>query len=167
MQEYLELISIQWPEIVVTILNLLILFLLVKKFLFKPVQKILAQRQEQVDKLYSDAETAKSAAEKDKAEYAEKLSHADDEADEILRLAHQRATTAGDILVRDAVAKAASVKHKADLEIARDRKKAVNEMKDEISGLSVDIAEQVLGRVISSEDHDQLVDSFIESLGED
>lgn len=167
MPEYLELISIQWPEIVVTILNLLILFLLVKKFLFKPVQKILAQRQEQVDTLYSDAETAKAAAEKDKAEYAEKLANADSEAEEILRVAHQRAVTAGDILVRDAMEKASSVKRKADAEIARERKKAVNEIKDEISGLSVDIAEQVLGRVISSEDHQQLVDSFIESLGDE
>lgn len=166
MPEYLELISIQWPEIVVTVLNLLILTLLVKKFLFKPVQKILAQRQEQVDTLYSDAETAKSAAEKDKAEYEEKLANADAQAEEILRVAHQRATVAGDILVRGAMEKASAAKRKADLEIARERKKAVNEIKDEISGLSVDIAEQVLGRVISGNDHQQLIDSFIDTIGE-
>ncbi|MBQ3087968.1 MAG: F0F1 ATP synthase subunit B [Clostridia bacterium] len=166
MSEYLELISIQWPEIVVTIANLLILFLLVKKFLFKPVQKILAQRQEQVDTMYADAQAAKTAAEQDKATYSAKLADAQQEADEILRVAHQRATQAGDIVVRDAMSKASSIKRKAEAEIARERKKAVNEIKDEISEISVDIAEQVLGREISEQDHRQLVDSFIDTIGE-
>ncbi len=166
MPEYLELISIQWPEIVVTICNLLILAFLVKKFLFKPVQKILAQRQAQVDSLYAEAESAKAAAEKDKAEYAEKRKNADAEAEEILRVAHTRATTAGDILVREAMDKSASIKRKAENEIARERKKAVNEIKNEISEISVDIAEQVLGREISEADHKNLVDSFIDTIGE-
>ncbi|MBQ6865016.1 MAG: F0F1 ATP synthase subunit B [Clostridia bacterium] len=166
MPEYLELISIQWPEIVVTICNLLILAFLVKKFLFKPVQKILAQRQAQVDSLYAEAESAKAAAEKDKAEYAEKRKNADAEAEEILRVAHSRATTAGDILVREAMDKSASIKRKAENEIARERKKAVNEIKNEISEISVDIAEQVLGREISEADHKNLVDSFIDTIGE-
>lgn len=130
------------------------------------MQKILAQRQAQVDSLYAEAESAKAAAEKDKAEYAEKRKNADAEAEEILRVAHTRATTAGDILVREAMDKSASIKRKAENEIARERKKAVNEIKNEISEISVDIAEQVLGREISEADHKNLVDSFIDTIGE-
>ncbi len=166
MPEYLELISIQWPEIIVTVCNLLILTFLVKKFLFKPVQKILSQRQEQLDALYSDAENAKAAAEKDKTEYAEKLAGAQAETEEVLRVAHARATAAGDLLVREAMDKATALKRKAENEIARDRKKAVNEIKDEISEISVDIAEQVLAREINAADQERLVNSFIETIGE-
>ena len=73
MEEHLELISLNIWHIVAAILNLLILTLIVKKFLFERVQKVLAERKSQVDTLYTDAETAKTAAESERAEYEEKL----------------------------------------------------------------------------------------------
>lgn len=163
-QEYLELISLNVWHIVAAILNLLILTWIVKKFLFKPVQKILAERKGQVDTLYSEAEQAKSAAEADRAAYEEKLAQAEDEAEEILRRAAVRADRLSEEILAEANTKAAAKLAKADADIAQEKKKAVNEIKDEISGMSVDIAEAVVCREIKESDHRALIDTFIDSL---
>ncbi len=163
-QEYLELISLNVWHIVAAILNLLILTWIVKKFLFKPVQKILAERKGQVDTLYSEAEEAKTAAEADRAVYEEKLAQADDEAEEILRRATVRADRLSEEILAEANTKAAAKLAKADADIEQEKKKAVNEIKDEISGMSVDIAEAVVCREIKESDHQKLIDTFIDSL---
>ena len=164
MEEHLELISLNIWHIVAAILNLLILTLIVKKFLFERVQKVLAERKSQVDTLYTDAETAKTAAESERAEYEEKLGQAQAEADELLRAAAQRADRMSDEILAAASEKASEKMRRADADIAQEKKKAINEIKNERSGMSVDIAEKVVGREIKEEDHKKLIDSFIEAL---
>ena len=164
MEEHLELISLNIWHIVAAILNLLILTVIVKKFLFERVQKVLAERKSQVDTLYTDAETAKTAAEAERAEYEEKLGQAQAEADELLRAAAQRADRMSDEILAAASEKASEKMRRADADIAQEKKKAINEIKNEISGMSVDIAEKVVGREIKEEDHKKLIDSFIEAL---
>ena len=164
MGEYLELISLNAWHVIAAIGNLLILVLILKKFLFGRVQRVLEERKNQVDTLYSDAEEAKTAAETDRAAYEEKLANADAEAEEILRRATVRADRISDEILADADARAAEKMKKADADIAQEKKKAINEIKDEISGMSVDIAEAVVRREIKEEDHKALIDSFIDSL---
>ena len=162
----LDLISVNLPHMIITILNLLILFFVIKKFLFKPVQRILAERQGQVDKIYADAELAKEAAEKDKAAYSEKMQNAEKEADAILQSAAKTAERNSDIVMAEASQKANALLQKAEADIAQERKKAVNEIKNEISDLSVSIAGKVIGREINAADHQALIDGFIEHLDE-
>lgn len=162
--EYLELISLNIWHIIATIANLLILTLILRKFLFKPVQKILAERRSQVDTMYSDAEEAKAQAESDKEKYTEKLRGAQDEADSIIKTATARADKLGDEIITDAKQKAADTVKKAEADIEREKKKAMNELKNEISEISVQIAENVVSREIKDEDHKELIDSFIDKL---
>ena len=119
----LELISVNIPHIIITIINLLILFLLIKKFLFKPVQRILAARQAEVDKIYEDAEKAQEAADKDKQLYAEKLETADAEADAILQTAAKKAEESSELVLAEAAEKAGAMMRKAEADIAQERKK--------------------------------------------
>lgn len=163
-REYLELISLDVWHIVAAILNLLILVWVMRKFLIGPVQKILAERQSQVDTLYSDAETAKNAAEADRAVYEEKMANADKEAEEVVRRATVRADKISDEILAEANAKATEKLRKADADIEQEKKKAINEIKDEISGMSMDIAEAVVCREIKASDHEKLIDTFIDSL---
>lgn len=162
--EYLELISLNIWHIIATIANLLILAWIIKKFLFKPVKKVLAERQGQVDDLYRYAEDALSQAEHDKQLYGEKLAGAKEEADSIVKAAVQRADRLGDEIVAEAKAKAADTVKKAEAEIAQDKKKAMNELKNEVAQISVQIAESVVGREINDDDHRDLIDSFIDKL---
>lgn len=164
MNEALELISVNAWHIIASILNLLILSLIIKKFLFKPVQNVLAQRQAEVDNIYQKAEDSAAAAEKDKLEYHEKLERADREVEDIIKSATARAERLEDEIVSEANAKADAAIKKADADIEQSKKKAVNEIKDEIAGISVSIAEKVVGREINEKDHTNIIDSFIDSL---
>ena len=154
--EYLELISLDVWHIVASILNLLILTLILKKFLFKPVQKMLAERQGQVDQLYREAE--------DKALYSQKLAGAVEEAEGIVRSASQRADRQSDEILADAHRRAAETVKQAEEEIEQAKKKAMDELKNEVAGISVQIAESVVGRELNGDDHRELIDSFIDNL---
>ena len=160
----LGLISVNIPHIVITIANLLILFFVIKKFLFKPVQRILAQRQAQVDKIYADADEAKQQAEADKQAYGEKIAGAQAEADAILESAAKKAEKNSEAIIGNATEKANALLQKAEADIALERKKAVNEIKNEISDISVSIAGKVIEREINAADHQAMIDAFIGEL---
>ncbi|MBO4353635.1 MAG: F0F1 ATP synthase subunit B [Clostridia bacterium] len=161
----LDIISINLWSILISLANLLIIFLLLKKFLFKPVKKTFAVRSAQVDKIYDDANAAKAEAEANKTLYEQKLAGAKDEAEEILSTARERADRMSDEIVGQANAKAAAKVKRAEEEIAQEKKKAMSEIKNEISTISVDIAEKLIGREIDERDHDELIDKFIKEVG--
>ena len=164
MDEYLELISLNVWHVVASIANLLILTLILKKFLFKPVQKILAARQDQVDELYDAAEKTKASAEEDKKLDTAKSAGAVEEAESILRSATQRADRQSDEIIADAHRRAAETMKRAEEDIELAKKKAMDDLKNEISDISVQIAEGVVGRELNGDDHRDLIDSFIDKL---
>ena len=167
MVQTLDIISVNIWNVLISLLNLLIIFFIIKKLLFKPVKKVLDQRQGQVGKLYDDANAAKELAEKEKEQYDEKLAAAHDEAVGIVSAAKERAERLGDEIVSEANRKATGMIKRADEEIAQQRKKAMNEIKEDISNISVDIAEKVIEREIDERDHKELIDKFISEIGED
>lgn len=166
MGETLDFISIVPWTMVMQWGNLLILFLLVKKFLFAPVQKILAKRQGEIDQLYQEAGTAKTEAESMRSEYTEKLSTAREEAGEIVKSATLNAQVKETAILAEAQQKATAMLQKADSEIAQEKKKAVNEIKNDISGMAVDIASKILEREINEKDHAEMIEKFIETVGD-
>lgn len=93
---YEAFVSIGWWEILVTMCNTLITFLIIKKFLYKPVRKMLAARSEEVQSMYATAEKAQSEAEQMRSEYTERLSKAKEEAAEIVGSATRRAAERSD-----------------------------------------------------------------------
>ena len=161
---FLDVISVNLWQMLISIANLLILFLILKHFLFRPVQRVLAARAEQVEKLYDDAGEAKEAAETARTEYNERLANAESEAEELLRRATQRANERSEEITREAKEEAEAMRRRAREEIAQEKKKAINDIKDDISGISMEIAERIVGREIKAEDHRRLVDSFIDEL---
>ena len=162
-----ELLGVNPFTAIFTLLNTIILFAVLKHFLFGPIEKVMEKRQEEVDKIYDDAENAKADAEAYKAEYDERLAHAKEEAVDIIKAAQERADRLGEEIVNDAKSKADDLMKRADAEIAQERKKAVNELKNEISVISLDIAEKMLDREINEGDHAELINRFIEEMGED
>ena len=164
---YEELLGVNVFTAVFALLNAIALFLVLKHKLFKPIEQVIEQRQAEVDKIYDDAESAKADAEAYKAEYDERLANAKEEAVDIIKAAQERADRLGDEIVNDAKAKADDLMKRADAEIAQERKKAVNELKNEISVISLDIAEKMLDREINEADHDELIKRFIDEMGED
>ena len=162
----LDLVSIVPWEIITQLINLLLLFLLLKHFLFKPVQNILNARQAEIDKSYADAETAQTRAEELRDEYEKRISDAKAEAADIAKAASRKAQAHYDEVVGTAKADAARLREKAEAQIEQEKKKAMNELKDEISGIVDLIASKVVEREIDEKDHEELISEFIKGVGE-
>lgn len=164
--QFLDVISVNLWQILISLANLLIIFWVFKRFLFKPVQKVMNARQEQVDKIYSDAEQDRSAAVSMKQEYEARLATAREEADGLVRNAVQTAQRRSDAIVAEANSQASHLKQKAEEEIARDKKQMLLDVKSEISDIAVSIASKVVEREIKKDDHERFVEEFIKNVGE-
>ena len=166
MGETLEFISFVPWTLVMQWGNLLILFLLMRKFLFKPVKTILDKREAEINEAYDEAGKAKSEAENMREEYNARMASAREEAGEIVKNATAVAQTRETEIIADAQAKATFMLQKADADIAQEKKKAVNEIKDDISDMAVDIASKIIEREIDPKDHEKLIEEFIDTMGD-
>ena len=88
------------------------------------------------------------------------------EAGQILAHAKKTADECSEQIIRDAQTEAVQIKQKAAADIAQEKKKALNDAKDEISDIAMAIAGKVVGHSLDEKDQSQLVDRFIEQLGE-
>ena len=149
-----------------TLLNFLALFFVLKKFLFKPVMKMIEDRQKEIDDMYEQADTAKTEAQAMEGEYKQKLSVASETGERIVKEAVARGQSREEEILRQANAEASAMLEKASADIAMEKKKAINDAKDEISDIAMAIAEKVVGRELNAADQEKLVDSFINELGD-
>ena len=162
----LDIISVNLWQILISLINLFLLFLILKKFLFKPVQNVLNQRQKALDDQYAAAEAAEEKANASRKAWEDKLSEADAQADAILQSATENAKQRGDKMVAEAKERADGIIRAAQTEAELERKKAADGIKREIVEVSGALTEKMLEREINTEDHRELIDSFIEKIGE-
>ena len=162
----LGVISINLWQIVISLANLLILFLILKKFLFSPVKKVLASRQQEVDKMYLSAEKCNKDALENKEKWEEKLKSANERADAVIQEATETAGKRGEKIIEEAKIKADSIVRQAETEAQLQLKKAEAGIKTEIVNVSALLTEKMLGREINKEDHRSLIDSVIEKIGD-
>ena len=147
-------------------LNFIALFLVLKKFLWGPVMNMIAQRQQEIDSLYADADEAKAQAEQLRVDYESKLADAKQTGDRIVKDATARGQQRQEEILRQANAEADALRRKAESDIAREKKKAIDDARSEIAGLAVDIAEKVVGHSLETAQQGALVDQFIAELGD-
>ena len=166
MELYQALITLDGWTFLAQICNLMIQLVIFKKFLLKPIKQVIADRKAKADSEIADAQKLRTEAEAMKAEYEQNLQNARTEANQIVAAAQKTATARSEEIVGEARAQAAALKQKAEADIAQERKKAVNEVKDEIGGMAMEIASKVVEREIKEADHKDLIDEFIKNVGE-
>ena len=154
-----------WTALFV-LLNTLAIFFVAKKFLFVPVMNMIKQRQDEIDAMYLEADTAKNEALALEAAYKDKLAVAAETGERMVKEAVARGHSREEEIIRQANEEASVIMEKASADIAREKKKALNDAKDEISVIAIAIAEKVVGRELNSADHSALVDGFIDQLGD-
>ena len=147
--------------------NLLILYFFLRKLLFGRVKNMIDSRQKEVDDMYSSAENAEASAKALEAEYTERMAAANAEGEEIIRTAQRRAQLREEEIIKEAEATADRIIERAGEEIELERRRAVNDIKDEVSAMAISIAEAVIERDISEGEHAELIDSFIENMGDE
>lgn len=163
----LEVISINVWQILISLINLLILYLILKKFLYKPVKNVLAKRQSEIDEQYLTAKEAKDTALADKEEWERKMQTAKTEADDIIHLASANAQKRSEKIIAEARERADNIVNEAKNDAQLELKKAEEGIKREIVDISAALTEKMLEREINEEDHRTLIDSFIEKIGDD
>ena len=162
-----EIISVNIWQIVVSLCNLVILFLIVKKFLYKPVCKMLKDREELLAKQKDEARQCLEDAQSTKAELEEQLATAEVRADEILAEASAQAERRREKIAEEARAEAEAIVTQAKNEAELAKKQAEEEIKTQIVEVSFALGEKLIEREIKEEDHHQLIDSFISQIGDD
>lgn len=162
----LEILSIDIGTIIFTWCNLLILFLVFKKFLFGRVHKILEERQNDVTEVYNKADESLEHAKSLETEYTELMQNAKEESAEIIKNASRKAQVRSDEIIADAKKEAGAILARADEDVEREKKRAQNELRGEISELAVMVAQKIVEKEINEEDHDRFINDFIENVGD-
>ena len=166
MDLYQSLVTVNPVTLIAQICNLFIQLLVVKIFFLDKIKAILDQRREAADKQITDAEAAKAEAMVIKETYEKNMAEAKAKADDLLMNAQRTANSRSEEIINQAQAAAAQIKSKASADIEMEKKKAVNDAKNEISGLAMAIAGKVVERELNSADQADLIDRFINELGD-
>ena len=166
LERFESFIGVNFWTALFVLLNTVALFLVLKKYLFVPVLNMIADRQKEIDDMYADANAARSNAAAMETEYKEKLSAAAQTGERLVKEAVSRGQNREEEILREAAAEANAIREKAAADIAMEKRKAINDAKNEISGMAVAIAEKIVEREISAADQDKLVEDFIRNLGD-
>ena len=164
-QNVLPLVTIDPGTIVFTLINTVIIVILFRIFLFKPVGKMLDKRNEMAAAEIADAKRAKESAEKTEQEYLDRLAKAKEEVAEMMKQATARAQRREEEIINEANQKAAEIRARAEENIERERQSAVNEIKDQISDIVIMAASGVIEKELSAKDNEALINSFLENVG--
>ena len=164
--DFQQLVTIAPWTLILQICNLLLQMYLFKRFLLKPVQNIIRQRQELANADLDAAAAAREEAESARTEYEQNLAGAREEAAALVRTAAQTAQIRSEQIILEAKEEAAAIRAKASNDIAQKRKNAVNAIKNDISGIAVSIASKVVEKEINENDHEALIQEFIDQMGE-
>lgn len=159
-------VGVNFWTIIFAWINLLILYIFLRKLLFVPVKNMIDTRQKEIDDMYTDAESSKADAAAMKTEYEARLENAKEESEEILKNAVRRAQLKEEEILRAADKEAESRLRRAEEMAELEKKRVMNEVKDEVSSLAIGIASAVIERDVSEGEHKELIDSFIRDMGD-
>ena len=163
---YQSLVTVNPVTLIAQICNLFIQLLIVKIFFLDKIKAILDQRREAADKQINEAETAKSEALAIKKTSEQNMLEAKAKADDLLLTAQRTANSRSEEIISQAQQQAAQIKSKAAADIELEKKKAINEAKNEISDLAMAIAGKVVERELNPADQAGMIDRFIDELGD-
>lgn len=163
--ENLGLVGLVPWTLIAQICNLFIQMYLVKRFLFKPINEMLEKRKSMANAEIQEAVKEKEAAIAMKTEYEQNMQDAKERASEIITTAQKTASLQSEEMLREATQQTAAMKARAESDIAQEKRKAVNEIKDEIGSMAMEIAGKVIEREIKEKDHVKLIDDFIANVG--
>ena len=161
-----EFIGVNFWTALAVLVNTLLTYAVGRRYLFEPVKKLMDSRQREIDEMYARAEEAEGRARTLEEEYRRKLSAAEAASERLMEEAAARGRSREADIVRAASAEASAILARGEADLAREKKKVLCEVKEEILGLAVGMAEQVLGRELSRVAREELADGFLDRLGE-
>ena len=158
------MLTLNW-SIIWVFVNIIVLFLFLKKFLFKPVTAMLEKRTQTIVQSLEDAEAQKVEAEKLKNEYNEELSRASAEATKIVNAAREQATLEYDLKMKELKEEAARIMEESNKNIELERKKSIQSAQAEIATIALLATSKIIGRNVDSDTNKQMLGDFMKEVG--
>ncbi|WP_314370012.1 F0F1 ATP synthase subunit B [uncultured Streptococcus sp.] len=146
--------------------SFLLLIFLVKKFAWGNITSILDARAEKITNDIDEAESARKKAEELAAKREAELAGSRQEATTILETAKETAEKNKAHILSEANQEALRLKEKAQLEISQNKEEAMNSIKGDVADLTVNLAGKLLSQQLDSEGHRQLIDRYLNELGD-
>ena len=162
--QFLDVISVNVWAILASLANLLLLTWIIKRFLFKPVKKMIDARRAAIDEDYAQAKAAREEAEENRLNYEAAMAAAKMTGDQIIADANRTAEFRSNEIIAEARERASEIRRQAETDAQLERRKAEDEMKHEIANVSAQLTGKLLQREINEEDHRNLIDSFLNDL---
>lgn len=163
--EFKPLIDVSY-ELLFQVINTFLVFVLLKKLLFKPVLAVIEAREKDIQNNLAQGEKAKTEGISLKKEYEVKIESAKAEGQEIVKNATLRAEQKSDEIISAAKGEAQSLKEKASKDVEQERQKVMNEIKNDISDIALLAASKVIEKDIDKSKHEELINNFIKEVGE-
>lgn len=160
----LEVISINFGQILISLLNLLLLFLILKRFLYAPVKSVVKDRQEMLKRQFDEAKNAVSKAKINEEYWNGKIKNAQEEINSMIKNAMDNANQSSEEIISDAKKRARDIVTQAEINAKIERKKAEDSIKKEIADASTILAEKIISREINEDEQKNLIDNFIKEM---
>lgn len=160
------MLKFDW-NILFTLINLVIFYLLMKRFLFKPILKVMNKRKEIINKQFQDADSAKGEALELKKQYEDKLQGADEESQRILAEARENAKTEYSKMIDRAQQDVVKMKADARKQIEAESEKAMLSAREDIASLAIEAAEKVVAANVNEDKNSAIFDEFLKESSEE
>ncbi len=151
---------------VMQIVNTVVLFLLLRHFLFEPVSQFMQKREQHIAGEYERVQTLQDDADELKKQYDQKMLEIEEKGSQIIKEASNKAEEKAKQIIKEAEVEVANMKQKANADIEQEQVKAMNELKDEIASMAVLAASKIISTDIKVDGHRQLVSQIIDEMGD-
>lgn len=162
----MEMLRVELADVIITVINLLVLALLMKLFLFKPIMKVIDERDKMINDDFEQAKQSREKAEKMLKEHEEQIAAAKGEAAQLIDSAKKRAEIEYDRIVSEADTEAKDIVNQANETAQQTINKALSGVQGQIAELAADAAKKLLEKSSNAELNRSLYDSFLEETGE-
>lgn len=163
--QFKPLVSLSY-EFFFTIANTIILFFVLKRLLFKPVLKVIDDRDQDIKNKIDEGNRAMEEGLQFKEEYEDKLDQIKNQGQAILEKSKKKADERAEQIIFEARNEASAIKEKASLDIEKERQQAYEDVKGDISDIAILAAAKVIEKDIDSSKHKELIDEFIKEVGD-
>lgn len=152
-------------DIVIHIINIVVLFILLRLIVFKPVKKFMDNRSERIQSQMDDAAALQKKADEDKRQYESRLTEASEKATLLIKDGERQAMEQADAITADAKKQAEQIIIDAEKQAEQERQLALGGLKDDVAKAAVEIAERILRREVKLEDNKAVVNQFFDEVG--
>ena len=159
------MLKFEFWSIFETVANIIILFVLLRIFLFKPINKMKNERTQSIQKNIDDAEKARQEAEELRRQYSDTISEAKEEASRIIMKAHDDAETERSNIIQKSHEEADEIVSAASETIENERRRVLQQAQSQIADLAIEAASKIVGENLDDEKNRKLVDAFLSEEG--